>query len=63
MPTFSRALRLALSFDSAEKMMQALDSLQFPAGSFSVEDKDSKTRKPVAVYIAPDNKQTALLAR
>jgi hypothetical protein len=50
---------LALSFDGAEKMLQALDSLQLPACAFSVESKDGKSRKPVAVYIAPSGKTLA----
>jgi hypothetical protein len=44
---------LALGFDGAEKMLKALDSLQLPVCSFHVENKDSKSRKPVAVYIVP----------
>ena len=44
---------LALGFDGEEKMLKALDSLQLPVCAFHVEGKDSKARKPVAVYIVP----------
>jgi hypothetical protein len=44
---------MALGFDGAEKMLKALDSLQLPVCAFHVESKDSKSRKPVSVYIVP----------
>ena len=44
---------LALGFDGEEKMLKALDSLQLPVCAFHVESKDSKSRKPVSVYIVP----------
>jgi len=44
---------LALSFDSADKMLTALDSLQLPACAFDVQSKYSEPRKPTAVYIVP----------
>lgn len=44
---------LALGFDGAEKMLKALDSLRLPVCAFHVETKDSKSRKPVSVYIVP----------
>jgi hypothetical protein len=54
---------LALSFDGAEKMLQALDSLRLPACAFSVESKDGKSRKPVAVYIVPNDKTFSSLQK
>ncbi len=44
---------LALSFDSVEKMLKALDSLHRPACAFQVEASDKQSGKPVAVYIVP----------
>jgi hypothetical protein len=44
---------MALGFDGAEKMLKALDALQLPVCAFHVEGKDSKSRKPVSVYIVP----------
>ena len=44
---------LALGFDGAEKMLKALESLRLPVCAFHVESKDSKSRKPVSVYIVP----------
>ena len=44
---------MALGFDGAEKMLKALDTLQLPVCAFHVENKDSKSRKPVSVYIVP----------
>jgi hypothetical protein len=44
---------LALSFDSAEMMMKALDSLQLPVCAFHVESTDGRARKPVAAYLIP----------
>jgi hypothetical protein len=42
---------LALSFDSEERMLRALDSLQLPACAFQVERADGTPREPVAVYV------------
>lgn len=50
---------LALPFDNAEKMLKAFDSLQLPACAFSVEGKDGKSRKPVAVYIVAKDKNVS----
>jgi len=44
---------LALSFDSEEKMLKALDVLQMPVCAFHVDGKVSKSVTPVAVYIVP----------
>jgi hypothetical protein len=44
---------MALGFDGAEKMLKALDSLELPVCAFHVESQDSKSRKPVSVYIVP----------
>jgi hypothetical protein len=44
---------MALGFDGAGKMLNALDSLQLPVCAFHVEGKDKASRKPVSVYIAP----------
>jgi hypothetical protein len=52
---------LALSFDGEEKMLKAFDSLRSPACAFSVESKDGKSRKPVAVYIMPKGKTVSSL--
>jgi hypothetical protein len=52
---------LALPFDNAEKMLQAIDSLRLPAGNFSLKNKDGKSSKPVAVYIVPNNKTVSSL--
>ena len=43
---------LAVSFDSADKMLTALDSLQLPACAFDVQSKHGK-RQPTAVYVVP----------
>lgn len=53
---------LVLSFDGVEKMLEALDSLQWPVCAFHVDGKDgkdSKTSKPVAVYLVPNGKRLA----
>jgi hypothetical protein len=44
---------LALGFDAEEKMLRALDALQMPVCAFHAEGHDTKSRKPVAVYIVP----------
>jgi hypothetical protein len=53
---------LALSFDSGERMLKALDSLQLPACAFQVERASAVSREPVAVYVVPKS-QPASLAR
>ena len=50
---------LALSFDSEERMLRALDSLQLPACAFQVERSDSTSRQPVAVYVVPKSQPVA----
>jgi hypothetical protein len=43
--------KLALSFDTVEKMLEALDSLRLPVCAFQVESSADKSRNPVAVYV------------
>jgi hypothetical protein len=50
---------LALSFDSEERMLRALDSLQLPACAFQVERASSISREPVAVYVVPKSQPAA----
>jgi hypothetical protein len=50
---------LALSFDSEERMVRALDSLQLPVCAFQVERASGALREPVAVYIVPKSQPTA----
>ena len=42
---------LALGFDNAEKMLQALDSLRRPIGAFHVDDPAVGSRIPIALYL------------
>ena len=49
---------LALSFDSEERMLRTLDSLQLPVGAFQVERAGSASREPVAVYVVPRSQLT-----
>jgi hypothetical protein len=44
---------LALSFDSEERMLRALGSLQLPACAFQAERASSTSREPVAIYVVP----------
>lgn len=44
---------LAVSFDSVEKMIEALDTLQLPVCAFHVESNDRRRQAPIAVYIVP----------
>jgi hypothetical protein len=44
---------LAVSFDSVEKMLEALDTLQLPVCAFHVESNDRRRQAPIAVYIVP----------
>lgn len=50
---------LALSFDSEERMLRALDSLQLPGCAFQVERADGTSRQPVAVYVVPKSQPVA----
>jgi hypothetical protein len=50
---------LALSFDSEERMLRALDSLQLPACAFQVERASSISREPVAVYVVSKSQPAA----
>ena len=50
---------LALSFDSEERMLRALDSLQLPVCAFQVERAGSTSREPVAVYVVPKSQPGA----
>ena len=50
---------LALSFDSEEKMLKALDSLQLPVCAFQVERAGGPSREPVAVYLVPKSPPVA----
>jgi hypothetical protein len=54
---------LALSFDSAEKMLTALDSLQLPACAFQVERAGGTSREPVALYVIPKSQPVASTPR
>jgi len=50
---------LALSFDSEERMVRALDSLQLPACAFQVERPGGTSREPVAVYVVSKSQPVA----
>jgi hypothetical protein len=50
---------LALSFDSEERMLSALDSLRLPACAFQVEHVGGTSREPVAVYVVPKSEPVA----
>jgi hypothetical protein len=50
---------LALSFDSEERMVRALDSLQLPACAFQVERAGGTPREPVAVYVVSKSQPVA----
>jgi hypothetical protein len=45
--------KLALSFDDAEKMVQALESLRRPIGASYVASADRRSPIPVALYLVP----------
>ena len=49
---------LALSFDSEERMLKTLDSLQLPACAFHAERTGGASREPVAVYVVPRSRPT-----
>jgi hypothetical protein len=44
---------LVLAFDDAEKMLQVAGSLGSPITAFHVMSKETKSRMPFAVYVAP----------
>jgi hypothetical protein len=50
---------LALSFDSEDRMLKALGSLQLPACAFQVERAGGTSREPVAVYVVPKSQPVA----
>src|SRR5262245_24915806 len=50
---------LALVFEDPQRMLEAIDLLQTPIGTFQVKDNGSGSSRPVALYIVPKAKQTA----
>lgn len=44
---------LALGFDDAEKMLNALGTLRRPVGALRVQSLDHRSSIPVAVYLVP----------
>jgi hypothetical protein len=46
---------LALTFESGEHMLQALDNLRIPLGAFHIRDSCGKSLIPAAMYIVPED--------
>jgi hypothetical protein len=45
--------RLALTFETGERMLKVFDSLQRPLGAFHAQDHRGSGRVPVAIYLVP----------
>ena len=45
--------QLVLGFDNPEKMLGAVETLRSPVCTIPVENKDSKSRRPLLVFVTP----------